>query len=412
MTHQKKYSQPLWTAVIFCTLSASASLSVAATDWPNWRGPDHNGISQEKNWQSEFLPTGPKKLWQASIGTGFSSLIVSQGQLYTMGNKNDEDAVYCFDALTGKTLWKHTYPSPLNPNMYEGGPSATPTVDQNRLYTLSKLGLLFCLDVKTGKPLWSRDIDTEFEYTIPTWGLAGSPLIVEEMVIINIGLTGMAFNKLDGKPIWQGENGKAGYASPVQFQNNSRNCLAMLSGDHIAAVDRKTGTLIWKYLWKTSWDINAADPIISGTKLFVSSGYGTGSALLNIQNESPVEIWKQKKLKSQLNGPVLWQGHIYGFSGNVGKTVKLSCLDFETGQIKWSQEGFKVGALFIADGKLIILNDGGNLVIAQAKPQKYQEISQAKILDGKCWTVPILANGLLYARNATGDLVCLDLRKP
>ena len=381
-------------------------------DWPNWRGPDHNGISLETNWQSTFPAAGPKKLWQTSVGIGFSSIVVSQGRVFTMGNGDDTDTVFCLEALSGKVIWKHSYPSLLDDNMYEGGPNATPTVDKNQVYTLSKQGLLFCLDVASGKVIWSRDIKADFDYEIPTWGLAGSPLIVEDMVIINIGLSGLAFNKQDGKTLWQGENGKTGYSSAVRFEISGRDCLAMLSGKHIAAVERITGKLIWKLPWKTSWDINAADPIISGNKLLVSSGYGTGSGLLNIADETPTEIWKQKKLKNQLNGSVLWQGHLYGISGNVEKEAQLRCVDFETGQVKWSQDGFKVGSLFLADGKLVILNDGGDLVIAQANPDGYQELSRAKILEGRCWTIPTLANGLLYARNAVGNLVCVDLRKP
>lgn len=393
-------------------LSEEKASSASGSDWPNWRGPHYNGISLEKDWQSIFPASGPKKLWQVSIGTGFSSMVVRQDRVFSMGNIKDNDVVYCLDARTGKTLWEHKYPSLVDANLYEGGPNATPTIDQNRLYTLSRQGLLFCLEIETGDVLWSKDIKADFGYKIPAWGLSGSPLIVNDMVIINIGLSGLALNKQDGKVVWKGEKGVGGYATPVVFEMKGRDCLAILSGKYLAAVEQNSGKLIWQHRWKTSWDINAADPIISGDKLFISSGYGSGAAVLNIQGETPVEIWKHKKLKNQFSSSVLWQGHLYGISGNVKKKAPLCCLDFETGELKWSQDGYKVGSLFIADGKLVILNDGGELIIAQAKPDGYEELSRAKILDGKCWTVPVLANGLLYARNAVGDLVCLDLRKP
>jgi outer membrane protein assembly factor BamB len=175
-------------------------------------------------------------------------------------------------------------------------------------------------------------------------------------------------------------------------------------------VEAATGRVLWRYEWKTRYDINAADPIVAGNTIFISSGYNKGCALLEVSADGVKEVYSNRNMRNQCNCSVLWDGHVYGFDGQVGGSGKLTCIDWKTGETKWAKGGLGTGSLMLADGKLIVLGEAGKLVIAEALPEGYEELASAEILEGKCWTVPVLANGRIYARNAAGDLVCVDVR--
>ncbi|TFG45501.1 MAG: hypothetical protein E4H40_08215, partial [Candidatus Brocadiia bacterium] len=351
-------------------------------------------------------------LWKTGVGTGFSSMSVVNGRVYTMGNIKDTDIVYCLDAKTGKEIWKYSYPSPLDAKNYEGGPNATPTIDGNRVYTLSKLGMAFCLNVENGSVIWSKDFNKDFGIKSPNWGLAGSPLIVDDLVIFNAGTTGIALNKMDGSLKWQNGSDESGYATPLPFTLDGKKYLALFTAKSLAGLLAATGEVKWEFPWKTSYNVNAADPIVTGDKIFISSGYNRGSALLKVTPDSVTQIWQNEKnaMRNQCNSSILINGYAYGFDGQVGGKGKLTCLELETGQVKWAQDGMGTGSLTAADGKLIILSEKGMLVMAEALPDAYKEISSLQILSGKCWTTPVIAEGRIYARNAAGDLVCVDVK--
>jgi outer membrane protein assembly factor BamB len=179
--------------------------------------------------------------------------------------------------------------------------------------------------------------------------------------------------------------------------------------DELVGLNPATGKVMWKFPWKTSYDINAADAIIAGETIFISSGYNKGCALIKVSGGDATEVWQNKNMRNQINCSVLFEGHIYGFDGQVGGGGKLTCIDLATGEKKWSQSGMETGSLMVADGKMIILGESGKLVIAEASPDAFKELASAEILIGKCWTVPVLANGRIYARNAAGQLVCVDV---
>ena len=209
--------------------------------------------------------------------------------------------------------------------------------------------------------------------------------------------------------IWKNGNGPPGYATAIPYTTGNQKSVVMVVSREIVGLIASTGQVIWKLPWKTSYDINAADPIILGDTVFVSSGYNKGCALFRIGPDGLTEIWQNKNMRNHINSSVLWQGYIYGFDGQAGGGGKLVCIDSETGQTKWSQGGMDTGSLCLADGKLIILSERGKLVIAEASPEAFKELTSAQILTGKCWTVPVLSHGRLYARNAAGDLVCIDM---
>ena len=188
-----------------------------ADDWPNWRGPNHDGVSKEKGWSSKWPEAGPKVLWEASIGAGFASMAVSDGRVYAMGNINDMDILYCFEADTGKEIWKKSYSCPLFDRQHEGGPAATPAVDGDEVYTFSKNGDVVCFKAATGDIVWHKNIQKELSLEFPRWHFSSSPLVVENMIVLNAGTSGVALNKNDGSLIWQNGNGPSGYATAVPF---------------------------------------------------------------------------------------------------------------------------------------------------------------------------------------------------
>ena len=384
----------------FCSATLAAD-----TDWYRWRGPNLDGISTEKGWLAAWPKEGPKKLWQASVGTGFSSVSVSNGRVYTMGNTGNADVVYCFDAETGKEIWKQSYPCPLAPKYYEGGTSSTPTVDGKSVYTLSRMGHMFSYDAASGKIIWSKNLQTELGVKIPEWGFAGSPLVEGNLVCINVGGAGTALDKATGKAVWTSNKEAAGYSTPVAFNQGGKPALALFSAKSVMAVEAASGRLIWQHPWDTSYDVNAADPILNGNKVFVSSGYNKGCALLQINGRQASVVWQNKNMRNHFNSCVLLQGHLYGFDES-----EFKCLDFQTGAVKWKESRLGKGSLMAADGKLIILGERGQLVIAEAGPAGFKSLSSAQVLGGKCWTTPVLSGGRIYCRNAQGSLVCLDVK--
>jgi len=391
-------------------LSVICCSTTQAADWPNYRGPNYDGISSETGWSSNWPESGPKVLWKYSLGTGFASMSVSNGKVYATGNIDDNDFLYCLDAATGREIWKKSYPCPLYSKSHEGGPCATPTIDGDAVYTFSKDGDAIRFKAATGDIVWHKKLNKELGMKHPTWHFSSSPFIAGDLVIYNAGTYGVALNKNDGSIVWQNGKSACGYSTAVPYQIGGQKGLAMAVCDEFVGLNPTTGKVLWKFPWKTSYDINAADAIVIGDNIFISSGYNKGCALVKISGGDVSEVWQNKNMRNQINCSVLWQGHIYGFDGQVGGGGKLTCLDLATGEKKWSQGGMGTGSLMLADGKLIILGESGKLVIAQASPEGYKELASAEILTGKCWTVPVLANGRIYARNAAGQLVCVDVR--
>jgi outer membrane protein assembly factor BamB len=387
----------------------SAVVSLAqAGDWPRWRGPNFDGISQETGWVAQWPAEGPKRLWEASVGIGYASFSVSQGRVYTMGNVKNLDTVFCFDAETGRTLWKHEYPcSPTDPNGYHGT-RCTPTVDGDRVYSVSRDGQFFCLDAAQGTVLWSKKFKADFGAEPPKWGYSGSPLVEKDWVLYEVGAAGagvVAFDKKTGRVVWKKGNDSAGYSSLVPFTANGERLLAVFPSAQFVVRRMKDGSEVGRVPWKTDYGVNAATPIIAGNRIFISSGYGYGCALLEVQAGGLKEVWRNKSMRNHVNSCVLWQGYLYGFDNS-----DLKCLDFQTGDVKWSEKRFGKGSLMLADGKLILYSQSGKLATAEPSPDGYKEIASAPVLAGKdTWAVPVLANGRIYCRSLD-KMVCLDVK--
>ena len=382
-----------------------------ADDWPRWRGPDLNGVSRETGWTTSWPSEGPKQLWKANVGIGFSGVTVAEGRVFTIGNENETDTVFCFDEKSGKLLWKHAYPCPLDPKYYEGGPGSSPTVDGTRLFTLSKRGHLFCFDGAIGKVIWQKNLLEELGVKKPEWGFSGSPLVEGNLLILNVGEAGTGIDKTSGKVVWSNGKDIAGYATPIPYNSGSERLAAIFSGKALVGVSAKSGKEHWRFPWVERWLINATDPILVDNRLFIST-FDKGCALLQLSGGgAPTIVWENKNMGNHFNSCVLVDGFIYGVNGNTDKAERdFRCLDLKTGDLKWSHKGLGLGSVMANHKKLIILSERGELVVAEASPSSFKELARAQVIGGKCWTVPVLANGRIYCRNAQGNLVCVDVR--
>jgi len=383
---------------------------VQADDWPQWRGPNRDGISRETGWLADWPAEGPKKLWEADVGIGFSSMSVSRGRVFTMGNVNETDVIWCFDAETGKLLWKHEYPcSSKDPNGYPG-PRCTPTVDGDRVYAVSRHGHFFCLDFNTGKVLWSKDFARDFGAVSPKWGFAGSPLIENDRVLCEVNATNgasvVAFDKRTGNVLWKNGRERAGYSSLVAVDVGGTRCLAHFCADQFVLRRMADGAELWRIPWPTSYGVNAATPILAGDKLFLSSGYGFGCALFRISLKGATELWRNKNMRNHVNSCVLLSDHLYGYDEG-----ELRCLDWNSREVKWSTRDYGKGSLIAADGKLILFGQRGQLGLAAVNPDAYQPLARFQALGGKdTWAPPALANGRLYVRSLD-KLAAFDVRR-
>ncbi|HEX8295119.1 MAG TPA: PQQ-binding-like beta-propeller repeat protein, partial [Chthoniobacteraceae bacterium] len=291
----------------------------AAADWPNYRGPTQLGVSSEKI-ASQFPPEGPKVLWKANVGVGTSAVTVAGDRAFTMGNVGGKDVVVCFDAKSGKQNWKHEYPLDLDKRMFEGGTAATPTIDGNHVYTVSHQGDLFCLDAATGRKIWYKHYQKDFGGKRPQWGFAGSATIEGNLVLLDVGgkdASTVALNKTTGDLVWKSGDDPAGYATPVVANLGGKRTVVMFKGTHLVGLDLKDGKELWRSPWKTSYEVNAATPLIVGDRIFIASGYGSGCALVEISGGKAVEKWRNKNLEAQINSPIYSNGHVYGIHGKV-----------------------------------------------------------------------------------------------
>lgn len=399
----------LFTPALLFLITTTASLR--AEDWPQWRGPQRNGISAEKAWLDTWPANGPKIAWKARVGLGFSSFVIAQGRVFTMGHADEKDTVWCFDAATGKELWKHSYPAELGDKFYEGGTTGTPTVVGDRVFTLSRWGDAFCFEAATGKIVWSKNVQKETGAPIPDWGFTGAPYAHEKLVVLNVGDAGLALEQATGKIVWQSAKKNAGYSTPLPVQRDGKTLAILGNGSAYVAINPLDGKEAWRTRWVTEYGVNASDPIVDGDRMFLSTGYGKGGGLFKLGAGAPESVWTTKKLRTQLNAAVLFKGHLYGVDGDTSQKASLKCLDFATGEEKWAQPNFGSGGVTIADGRLIAFSGNGELSVGPATPEAFKPTSRVQVLGGKCWTAPVLANGLIYCRNGRGDVVAVDLRK-
>jgi outer membrane protein assembly factor BamB len=372
--------------------------SAQAGDWPRWRGPGATGVSSEK-----WAPSGKfTQVWKASVGEGYSSVAVAGGRVYTQGNSGSQDTLWCLDAGSGKAVWKHSYPCPKGSDAYTG-PRATPTVDGGVVYFAARDGQVGAVST-SGKKIWQKNVAKEIGAPEPQWAFASSPLAEGKLLILNMGSSGVALDKKTGKVVWKSKPGKAGYATPVAAMVGGKRVVAIFAGTALMIVNPANGAVLGSYPWTTQYDVNAADPIFSGSSVFISSGYNHGGALLNLAGGKPAKVWESKEMRNHCNACLLIGGHLYGNDNGA-----LKCVELKTGKEKWSKGGMggSQPGVSAAGEKVIGLTGNGELFVCKASPAGHSEIARGKVLSGQCWTAPVLANGRVFCRSHEGDLVCV-----
>jgi outer membrane protein assembly factor BamB len=329
-----------------------------------------------------------------------------------MGHRGEDDTVYCLNADTGDEIWKYSYPCLLVDNLHEGGPAATPTVHDGRVYTNSKEGHLFCFDATKGDIVWQVKLQDLLGVKMPTWGFSCSPRVLGDLLIVEAGRT-CALNRKTGELVWKTDAYDSGYGSPAILRRGEETFVVVLNNENLLVVNAADGKEIAKQDWETDFATSSTTPIVDGDTIFVSTGYNRGCARFRLTTDNKLErVYQNKNLSNHMANSVLYEGHLYGIDGNshARRTCEVVCMDAADGKVKWKERGLGCGSLMIADGKLIILSDEGELVIAPASTEGFKPTAKARVIDGKCWTVPALSHGRAYCRNADGDLVCIDLR--
>ena len=413
---------------VVSALLCGSILAATATEWPQWRGLNRDGVSGEVGILKEWAASGPKVLWNLPLGEGFSGISVSQGRVYTMFSKGNDEFIICLNATDGQEIWRFRSDDNYHEGQGGNGPRATPTIDGDLLFTVSAHGKLYALNTENGQKVWSHDLQRKFGSKMPRWGFSTSPLVEGELLIVEVGGKSkksiVAFNKNSGDVLWSSHKDKLGYSSPIAVTVKGIRQIICFTGTKLVSVSPTDGTIYWTYPWKTGYDVNAATPVfIPPDKVFISSGYDKGAAVVQMrvfvspdddraatdqirENQGTVrikEIWKNRKMKNQFASSVLHENYLYGFDNSI-----LKCIEADTGEEQWKTRGFGKGTVILADGHLIILSDKGKLGLAEATPAGYIEKASAKVLSGLCWTAPTLADGKLYMRNET-EMVCLDM---
>jgi len=378
-------------------------------DWPQWLGPNRDGISLETGLIKSWPKEGPEVLWRTQIGEGYSGISGAQGRIYTMDSRQDDEFVVCMDASDGEEIWRARTDEKYK-NGEGNGPRSTPTVDGDQVFSLSARGKLQALRADSGEKLWEHDLVPEFGSNIPGWGFSTSPLIEDNLLLVEVGGNDtnsiVAFEKETGDVAWSSHTDQPSYSSPISITFRSVRQIIFLTAKTLVSVSPLDGQIFWKYSWEGG--INIATPIfIPEDKIFISTSYDKGSVLLQMIPEGDQflikEVWKSRVMKNHFNSSVLNNGHLYGFDNAI-----LKCIEADTGEEKWKHRGLGKGSLIYVDGHLIVLGEEGRLVLVEANSTKYIEKAGTQILRGRCWTSPTLAAGKLYLRDQN-EMVCLDV---
>jgi len=379
-------------------------------EWPHWMGPDHDGISKESGWSKDWPANGLEAAWTRELGIGFSSFSIVDGRAYSMGHEDDRETVWCLDASSGEEIWTHSYPALLNPNLYEGGPGSTPTIHADMLFTLSVDGRLIGFRNATGEVVWEVDLQKELDVEMHEWGFNASPYILDDQLLLECGRV-VSFDWKTGQKLWQSKKHLAGYGSVRPFRFDNATLLATLDSEGLRISRSHDGSEVAFSGWRSPFRTNSTTPIVVGDRIFISTGYNVGSVLFQLTQDGLQQKYAHRELRNHFNNSILFDGHLYGFDGNsnLGRVVRLTCMNFETGEVKWKQAGTGCGSLIVADGHLLILSDRGDLVLAKASPDEFTEVSRSRFLSGRCWTAPVLVNGRIYGRNANGHAACVTL---
>jgi outer membrane protein assembly factor BamB len=386
--------------------------------WPQWRGPNGDGVSLEEGWQTVWPSGGPPRLWSNEAEGRYSCVAVARGRVYTILRKGNKEIVVCWDAEIGKTRWTFPYEADYNSGRhrvadFSQGPRSTPTVDGDNVYAVGATGLFHCLLARTGKLIWKRDLLPEFNAEPARWGVAFSPLIDGNLIFaVPGGANGnsvAALDKRTKKLQWKALDDPAAYSSPIAATIDGVRQTIFFTEKGLVGLAPKDGTVYWRFPWETSYGTNIATPIAVGNYVFISTGYGRGCALIEVKKGKD-DQWQAQRVYegSQMNNhyatSVRYGEHIYGFD-----ETKLVCLNIRAGNVLWKEKGFGKGSLVIAGGQLVVLGERGNMAIAPASPDAFKPTATFRATHSTCWTMPVVAEGKLFVRDED-KVTCFDLR--
>jgi outer membrane protein assembly factor BamB len=395
--------------LIILLLAALAVSAVCAADWPRFLGPNGNGIAPDTGINKNWTQKPPKELWKIDLtDNGYAGPAVANGKVIILDHQEKKDILRVIDLNTGQENGRFSYDEPSGENY--GHARCTPLVAGGRIYTVSFSGIVLCLDWKTGKELWRRHMVKDFGGTLPGWGYSWSMIVDDGKLIVQPGgpnAAVAALNPATGATIWAGGGSdKAGYATPVVATLAGKEQYLIFSAGGLMGINPANGQRLWQFPWKTSYDVNAATPIVIGNSVFITTGYGHGSALVNVTGAGAAQAWANTAVQSKFSTPV----YVGGVAYSTSESGQLICFDPKNGAVKWQKGGFGLGAVCAADGVIIAVGgDSGDVVMIDQDAGAYKELGRIKPLGGQSWTAPVIANGKLLIRNKKA-LVCLDLK--
>lgn len=410
---------------------------LVADDWPQWRGPNRDGVWHETGVVESFASSQLEPTWSVEIGSGYTGPTVADGRVYVMDRQRtpkQTERVLCFHAATGEPAWTHEYACPYKGVSYEAGPRASVTIDDGRAYSLGTMGHFFALDAATGHVLWQHDLNEEYAIRMPIWGIAASPLIEGDLVIVQIGGEDgaciVAFDKASGEEKWRALDDEASYSAPIIIEQAGERVVACWTGDSVAGLAPASGEIYWRHPFPPkNMVIAITTPVVEDGRLFVSSFYD-GSLMLKLAADRlAVEpVWRRMgpderntdSLHSIISTPYLEGDYVYG----VDSYGELRCLDAETGDRIWEdltatpKSRWSTIHMVRNGDKMWMFNERGQLLIGRLSPDGFKEISRADLIaptedqlrqrGGVCWSHPAFANRHVFARNDR-VLVCADL---
>jgi len=402
------FSAPAW---------AQGPAPAAAQDWPQWGGPNRNFTSSATGLLSAWPSGGPRVAWNRDLGEGYSAIVAEGNRVYTMYRekagflsigKQDQEVVVALDAATGKTLWEYRYDAEKLPRMqleYGPGPHATPLIVGNRIFAVGAMGHFHTLDKNTGRALWSHDLNKEFGVL---WGrgYSCSPIAYKDTVILATGKkthSVIAFRQSDGAVAWKRHDFDYGPSSPILINVDGQEQLVLFMAEGPVGLDPATGDLFWSHPHKTDWGLNISTPVWGeGNLLFLSSAYSGGSRVLHLTRKDGKtivrELWFSSRLRIHFGTAIRLGEFVYGSSGDFGPAF-LAAVNIKTGQVAWQDRSFSRASLVYADGKVIVLDEDGQLALARVSPTGLQVLARADVLTRNAWTPPTLAGTRLFIRD-------------
>ncbi|MGH9967301.1 MAG: PQQ-binding-like beta-propeller repeat protein [Pyrinomonadaceae bacterium] len=389
----------------------------AQSEWPQWGGPGRNFVSTSKGLAASWPQTGPKQLWSRALGAGHSAIVVDGNTLYTMYSQGEQESVIALAADTGKTIWELKYDAPTAGIDYEFGlgPHSTPLLVGDLLYAVGSVGKLHALDKKTGKVVWSHDLYKDLGGRKMGRGYSCSPLAYKNTIILTLGGQGqtfVAFDQKDGRVVWKNQTLDMSPASPIVINVDGQDQLVAFMGKLIAGLDPNNGTLLWSHPHETDWGLNISTPVWGADNLlFLSSAYSGGSRVLRLEQKagktSVSELWFSRRLRVHHSTAIRIGDYVYASSGDFGPAF-LAAVNIKTGEVAFQDRSFPKSNFIYADGRLIILDEDGNLALATVSPAGLKVISKISVMKNLAWTVPTLVGTKLYLRDRR-TMAALDL---